>query len=135
MIRNQRQKYVGWYHPYTIIPICSNLKILKFSLASDLVLATTPRCYGYEALTKSPPSALSCDIAFAALLFQYYIQTRTLTPTLTLTINGVFAYMCALCQLLLMGSHVINGVFFLDLPSFGYVTKQQQLFLAITPRG
>ena len=41
------------------------------------------------ALTKSLASALSHDIAFAALLLQYYMQTLTLTltPILTLTVT------------------------------------------------
>ena len=45
-----------------------------------------------ETLTKSLAGALSREIAFAALIFQYYMQTLTLTSTLTLTINmGCFS--------------------------------------------
>ena len=63
----------------------------------------------YEALTKSLASALSRDIAFAALIFQYYMQTLTLTltPSLTLTLTITPTLNITLTL-------TINGVFFLD---------------------
>ena len=45
-------------------------------------------------MAKSLANAWSrINIAFAALLLQYYMQTLTLTPTLTLAINEVFFFL------------------------------------------
>ncbi len=69
--------------------------------AACLHFLCCPRVGPLAALTKSLASALSRDVAFAALLLQYYMQTLTLTltPTLTLTLTPTLT---------------INGAFFLD---------------------
>ncbi len=59
------------------------------------------------ALTKSLASAWSHDIAFAALLLQYYMQTLTLTLTVTLTLTPTLTLTLTLTL-------TINGAFFLD---------------------
>ena len=61
------------------------------------------------ALTKSLASAWSRDIAFAALLLQYYMQTLTLTTTLTPTLTLTLTLTLSLTLTL-----TINGMFFLD---------------------
>ncbi len=61
----------------------------------------------FRALIKSHASALPRDIAFAALLLQYHMQTLTQTPSLTLTLTIT-------PTLTLTVTLTINRVFFLD---------------------
>ncbi len=87
-------------------------KLLVSLLFVKLIVRRKPRFSCNLVLsetTNSLASVLSRDIAFTALLFQYYMQNLTPTLTLPLTRNGVFS--SKNLQILLASELVLTGPF------------------------